>query len=110
MPNNLEIIRGETANFTAIASSINTDISTFTYQWKKRGNNSLPDKVLGANGTVLTIPNVLESDNGLYYCIVINEWDRSVKSIDISLTVHGMFLHMQFCMTVKFSIDTYMRS
>ena len=83
---------GGTANFTAIASGINT--GTFTYQWKKRGSSGLPDKVLGAEGMVLTIPNVLVSDNGLYYCIVTNEWDRSIESNDVSFTVHDMLLRM----------------
>ena len=93
MPSNLEIVIGGTANFTAIADGINTDISTFTYQWKKRGSDSLPNKVSGVNGTVLTIPNVLESDNGMYYCIVTNEWDRSVESNDVNFTVYGMSLY-----------------
>ena len=93
MPNNLEVVIGGTADFTAIAEGINTGINTFTYQWKKRDSNtSLPDKVLGVNGTVLTIPNVTESDNGHYYCIVTNEWGRSVESNDVNFTVYGMSL------------------
>ena len=92
IPNNLEVVIGGTANFTAIASGVNTDINTFTYQWKKRDSDSLPDKVSGVNGTVLTIPNVTESDNGQYYCIVTNEWDRSIESNDVNFTVYGMSL------------------
>ena len=65
IPNNLEVVVGGTANFTAIASGINTDINTFTYQWKKRGSNILPDKVSGGNGT---IPNVTESTEILLHC------------------------------------------
>ena len=59
------------------------------YQWKKRGSNNLPDKVSGVNGAVLTIPNVLESDEGHYYCIVTNEWFKSEESNDVTLTVYG---------------------
>ena len=39
---------------------------------------------------MLTIPRVLESDEGLYYCIVTNEWNRSVESDNINFTVYGM--------------------
>ena len=92
IPNNLEVVIGGTGNFTAIASGINTNINTFTYQWKKRDSDSLPDKVSGINGTVLTIPNVTESDNGQYYCIVTNEWDRSTESNDVNFIVYGMSL------------------
>ena len=56
----------------------------------KRGSDSLPDKISGVNGTVLTIPDVLESDQGLYYCIVTNEWGRSVESDNINFTAYGM--------------------
>ena len=58
------------------------------YQWRKR-DGDLPDKVSGVNREVLTIPNVAESDEGQYYCIVTNEWGRSVESNDGSLTVEG---------------------
>ena len=84
--------KGRIAHFTAIASGISTNEKNFKYQWKK-SNNSLPNKVSGVNGTVLTIPDVLESDEGLYYCIVINEWDRSVESDNIILIVQRMFIH-----------------
>ena len=90
----METVIGGTANFTAIASGVNTDINTFTYQWKKRSSNSLPDKVLGVNGTILMIPNVTESDNGLYYCVVTNEWGRSVESNDVNFTVYGTYVTM----------------
>ena len=63
------------------------------YQWKKRGSDSrLPDKVLGVSGEILTIPNALESDEGQYYCIVTNQWNRSVKSNEVTLTVEGMYI------------------
>ena len=83
-----EIIKGTTANFTVIASGINEN--NFLYQWRKRGSNSLPIKVSGVDETVLTIPNVLEFDEGEYYCIVTNEWGRSVESDNVTLSVYGM--------------------
>ena len=92
MPSKLQTVRGGTARFTAIASGINTNNDTFIYQWKKRGSNSLPDKVLGGNGTEITIPNVTESDEGFYYCVVTNEWGRSVESNDVNFTVYGMLV------------------
>ena len=63
-----------------MASGVNTSNSNFVYQWRKRDNDSLPNKVSGVNESVLTIPNVTESDNGLYFCVVTNEWDRSLES------------------------------
>ena len=83
--------RGKTAQFTAIASGINEN--NFMYQWRKRSND-LPDKVLGVNGTTLTIPDVTKHDGGQYYCIVTNEWDRSVESNDGTLIVSGMLIVM----------------
>ena len=64
------------------------------YQWKKRGSDSLPDKVSDVNGKVLIIPNVLESDEGQYYCIVTNEWGRSVESDNVTLTTYGMLTNI----------------
>ena len=92
MPESLQVVSEGTAIFTAMATGIKTDEGIFTYQWMKRGRNSLPDEVLEVNGTVLTIPNVLESDNGFYYCIVTNEWNRSVESNNVTLDVYGMSL------------------
>jgi len=90
IPNSILIVNGKTANLTATASGISTVGSNFIYQWRKRGSDRLPDKVSGVNGTVLTIPNVLESDNGQYYCIVTNEWNRSMESNNVTLTAYGM--------------------
>ena len=41
---------------------------------------------------MLTIPDVRESDEGLYYCIVTNEWGKSVESNYINFTVYGMLM------------------
>lgn len=75
-----------TVTFTAIVDSMYKN--NFTYQWQKR-QNRLPDKVSSVNGAVLTIPKVLKSDEGRYYCNVTNEWGRSMKSKDVTLSVKG---------------------
>ena len=82
--------KGRTANFTAMATGISTVENNFMYQWRKRDSESLTMKVSGVNGSVLSIPNVLESDEGQYYCIVTNEWGSTVKSNDVSLSIFGM--------------------
>ena len=94
IPNNLLIGKGTTAEFTAMATGISTDDNNFIYQWRKRDSNSLPEKVLGVNESVLTIPDVLESDEGQYYCIVTNEWNRSVESDNVALTIYGTYAIM----------------
>ena len=87
--NSEPIGEGGTAQFTVRASGIN--MNNFVYQWKKRGMNGFPDKVLGVDGTILTIPNVVESDEGRYFCTVTNEWERKKKSRDIILIVEGTY-------------------
>ena len=77
-----------TAQFTATAYGVN--VRNFVYQWRKNGSRSLPNKVSGVNGTVLTIPNLVESDEGVYYCTVTNQWGNSVRSDDVTLTVKSM--------------------
>ena len=89
-PDELVIGKGTTATFTAMASGINTSESNFMYQWSKRDSDSLPEKVLGVNESVLTIPNVTEFDGGRYYCNVTNEWGTSVRSDEVSLSIFGM--------------------
>ena len=49
---------------------------------------------MNVDGEVLTIPNALESDEGQYYCIVTNEWSRSVESNNVTLSTFGM---LYFC-------------
>ena len=80
-----------TAQFTATASGVN--MRNFVYQWRKRGYRSLPNKASGVNRAVLTIPYLVKSDEGVYYCTVINEWGNSVRSDDVTLVVVGMFVH-----------------
>ena len=74
-----------------MATGISTDKNNFMYQWKKRDRDSLSDKMTGVNGSVLSIPNVHESDGGSYYCIVTNEWGSTAMSDDVTLSIFGMF-------------------
>ena len=90
MSDDMEIGKGNTAVFTAMASGISTSENNFMYQWSKRDSNNLPDKVSEVNDSELIIPNVTESDGGQYYCIVTNEWDRSIRSDEVSLSIFGM--------------------
>ena len=87
-PNNVIIGKDKPVQFTATASGIN--MNNFRYQWRKRGSNSLPNKVSGVTGTVLTIPDCNKSDEGEYYCIVTNEWNGRVESDNAILIVFGM--------------------
>ena len=89
-PNSLLTSKGKTAEITAVASGVTTNKNNFMYQWIKRDSNIFPDKVSGINGAVLVIPETAKSDEGQYYCIVTNEWGRSVKSDNVTLAVYGM--------------------
>ena len=82
--------KGTTAEFTAVASGVTTNETNFIYQWIKRDSNGFPDKVSGINGAVLIIPEAAKSDEGQYYCIVTNEWGRSVESDNVTLATYGM--------------------
>ena len=83
---------GHKVQLTATAHGIN--MNNFVYQWNKRDSDRLPDKVSGVNEIVLMIPNVTDSDEGDYYCIVTNEWGNSKTSDDVSLSVTGMSLKL----------------
>ena len=89
-PTNTVAGEQRTVQFTATTSGINK--RNFVYQWRRRGSSSLPNKVSGVNGAVLTIPNLVESDEGVYFCTVTNQWDNSVRSDDVTLSVIGMYV------------------
>ena len=59
----------------------------FTYQWKKVGNDSLPDAASGGNSTQLTITSITQSDSGMYYCIIMNQWGKRVQSDSATVNV-----------------------
>jgi len=88
VPTDLVLGEGGTARFTATASGISR--KNFVYQWRKRGSRRLPNKVSSVNGAVLTIPNLVESDEGVYYCTVTNEWGKSESSEDVTLSIRGI--------------------
>ena len=91
-PVTLLIGKRTTATFNATVNGISTSDNKFIYRWMKRGINSLPDKASGINGTMLTIHNVDESDEGRYYCTVTNEWGRSVESNNVTLSTFGKYV------------------
>ena len=94
--NNTLIGKGRTVTFNASANGIGPR----RYQWRKRGSDRLPDKVLGIDTLNLTIPNVEKSDEGDYYCIATNMWNRSVESSNVTLKVYGMLVAI-FCYMCK---------
>ena len=59
------------------------------YQWRKRGDSFLSNKLFGVNETALVIPDLSISDRGSYYCTVTNEWDRTIESGDATLNIKG---------------------
>jgi len=83
---NQVIGEGGTAQLTVTASGIKS--RKFVYKWEKK-SGQFSDRVRGINTATLTIHNVLEFDEGHYYCNVTNEWGNSIKTGDIILTVEG---------------------
>ena len=78
---------------TVVFNAESRGIGNVTYQWRKRGSNRLPDKVLGIDTLTLTIPNIEKSDEGDYYCIATNMWNRSVESSNVTLNIYGMLVY-----------------
>ena len=66
------ISEGGTVTFIATSTGI-TDKKKLICLWKKIGKNRLPNKVSGHKSAMLTIPNLMEVDEGQYYCTVTNE-------------------------------------
>lgn len=92
------VTKGKTARINAIASGINKN--KFIYQWRKIGSNILSNNTSGVNSTVLTIHNVHKANEGRYYCIVTNEWGRSVRSNDVNLTISSKLVCKSLCMFI----------
>ena len=92
------INKGGTVQFIASASGV----GALNYQWKKRGVEKLPDKVISQNTSMIEIPNIVNSDEGQYYCVVTNMWNRSLESSNVDLKIYGMlaFLHY-YCVTAQ---------
>ena len=90
VPNNLLIAEGGTAQFNVTV----VGTGEIMYQWKKRNADRLPEKVLGEDTSVLRIPNLDKSDEGLYYCIVTDTLNMTVESNNITLTVYGRLVYI----------------
>ena len=88
MHTSLLIAKGGTAKFTITT----TAVGSLSYQWWKRPFSTLPDKALGRDTALLRIPQLEKSDEGQYYCIVTNMWNRSLESDSISLTIYGTYI------------------
>ena len=86
------INKGGAVQFNASASGV----GALSYQWKKRGVEKLPDKVIGQNTSLMEIPNVVNSDEGQYYCVVTNMWNRSLESSNVDLTIYGMLAYLHY--------------
>ena len=59
----------------------------FTYQWKRVGNVSLPSTASGKNSKQLTITSIAPTDGGMYYCIVMNQWENMLQSDNATVNV-----------------------
>ena len=59
----------------------------FKYQWKKRGSKLLPNRVIGKETSKITISSVTSTDDGLYYCVVTNQWGNMTESNNATVTV-----------------------
>ena len=53
--------------------------------------------MLGSDTLNLTIPNIEKSDEGDYYFIATNIWDRSIESNRVTLNIYGMLVYVQIC-------------
>ena len=86
------------ATFTTVV----TGVEPFTYQWTHNGCN-----ISGATGNDFSIPNTVLNDNGVYSCIVMNQYGCNVAS-SASLIVTGTYTctHLIYGMTFT-KIDCY---
>ena len=103
MPNDSLVRKGRIAQFNATIGGV----GNLTYQWWKRGVDILPGKVLGQNTTVLTIPNMEQSDEGQYYCIVTNEWGRNLRSNDVTLRFYGTYVGISDVRVISHKLKVY---
>ena len=75
--------------------------TNFVYQWKKRGSNSLPNRVSGENTSEITISSVVSSDSGSYYCVVTNQWGNMTTSTDATVIVLCKLWHYYIAIPFK---------
>ncbi len=77
-PQDLAVVAGQAATFTAVASGNPTP----TYQWQRNGVN-----IPGATATSLVIPTASLSDNGAAIRVVITNSTGTTTSNNVNLTV-----------------------
>ena len=80
---NVEVTRNVT--FTVIASGVG--MANFTYQW--RHNLYI---ITNETGRTLTIVNAMESDRGVYICLVTNFYGKTVSSNPVILNISSKFI------------------
>jgi len=79
-----------TAMFTTTVRGVG--VKNFMYQWRHNGRS-----INGSNGSVLIIPNVMESDSGEYVCIVTNQYGDVDTSNKVTLMVKSMLIISVIC-------------
>ena len=98
----ITVSKGGTVVLSVNATGVGKDM--FTYQWKKVGNDSLPDTASGGNSTQLTITSITPSDSGMYYCIVINQWENMVQSdnavVNVLCELASTYIANCFCIVM----------
>ena len=84
----------------------------FIYEWRKKGIDDSPDSVR-ENTQNLTIRSVMPSDSGSYYCNVMNQWGRLVKSKNTIVNVlcecllHRCTSNISDSYTICYSMNDY---
>jgi len=79
-PLNTTVGENQDVNFTVAASGIKSSSGRFTYTWHRDKNAQTEAKSFGINSATLLLKNVIEADEGSYYCVVTNEWNHMVTS------------------------------
>ena len=77
-PENVKVAIDGLARLSVVATGPGSD--HFVYKWIKFGSNSLPSSASGGNTPHLHFTSVTQSDGGLYYCVVANQWGNRVTS------------------------------
>ena len=75
----------EDVTFTIAATGPTSD--RYTYKWVKEKGDLICDVTVEQYAPALTLPAVKPDNNGLYYCIVKNQWNVTKKSNLVFLKV-----------------------
>ena len=81
-PTNVLVVVGTTVDLMCKASGAND----LTYQWMRKGDESIPAKATGVNTRKLAIPNIALDNSGQYKCVVSSD-GTSVSSEYGTVTV-----------------------